>query len=80
MGQAGVSMQVSRPGDQERDKREDLFAATPPLEAKKMVFSLWASVPGLCLDFGDGLCPCSSFLSHGCCQMLLMLNNCCFNE
>ena len=23
-----------------RDKREDLFAATPPLEAKKMLFSL----------------------------------------
>ena len=36
-----------------KDKREDLFAATPPLEAKKMLFSLWASVPGMCLDFGD---------------------------
>ncbi len=24
----------------ERDKREDLFAATPPLEAKKMLFSM----------------------------------------
>ena len=36
-----------------RDKREDLFAATPPLEAKKALFSLWASVPGMCLDFGD---------------------------
>ena len=23
-----------------RDKREDLFAATPPLEAKKMLFSM----------------------------------------
>ena len=23
-----------------RDKRDDLFAATPPLEAKKMLFSL----------------------------------------
>jgi hypothetical protein len=46
-------MQVSRPGDQERDKREDLFAATPPLEAKKTLLSLWASVSGLCFDFGD---------------------------
>ena len=36
-----------------KDKREDLFAATPPLEAKKMLFSLWASMPGMCLDFGD---------------------------
>ena len=36
-----------------KDKREDLFAATPPLEAKKMLFSLWASIPGMCLDFGD---------------------------
>ena len=36
-----------------KDKREDLFAATPPLEAKKMLFSLLASVPGMCLDFGD---------------------------
>jgi hypothetical protein len=35
------------------DKREDLFAATPPLEAKKILFSLWASCPGLCLDFVD---------------------------
>ena len=30
-----------------KDKREDLFAATPPLEAKKMLFSLWANVLGL---------------------------------
>ena len=37
----------------EKDKREDLFAASPPLEAKKMLFSLWASMPGMCLDFGD---------------------------
>ena len=36
-----------------KDKSEDLFAATPPLEAKKMLFSLWASRPGMCLDFGD---------------------------
>ena len=36
-----------------KDKREDLFAATPPLEVKKMLFSLWASVPGMRLDFGD---------------------------
>ena len=37
----------------EKDKREDMFAATPPLEAKKMLFSLWASVPGLRLEFAD---------------------------
>ncbi len=37
-----------------KDKREGLFAAMPPLEAKKMLFSLWASVPGVwCLDIGD---------------------------
>ncbi len=36
-----------------KDKREDLFAATPPLEAKKMLFSLWASMPGMCVDFRD---------------------------
>ncbi len=35
------------------DKREDLFAAAPPVEAKKMLFSLWAIMPGMCLDFGD---------------------------
>ena len=28
------------------DKREDLFAATPPLEAKKMLFS-WAVTEGI---------------------------------
>ena len=33
------------------DKREDLFAATPPLEAKKLSFSLWASMEDMCLDF-----------------------------
>ncbi len=37
----------------EKDKREDLFAATPPLEAKKVLFSLFASLPGWCLDFID---------------------------
>ena len=26
-----------------KDRGEDLFAATPPLEAKKMLLSLWAS-------------------------------------
>ncbi len=36
-----------------KDKRGNLFAATPPLEAKKMLFSLWASTPGTCLDFSD---------------------------
>ena len=35
------------------DKREDLFAATPPLEAKKILFSLWASMENQCLDFID---------------------------
>ncbi len=30
-----------------------MFAATPPLEAKKILFSLWASCPGLVLDFVD---------------------------
>ena len=29
------------------------FAATPPSEAKKILFSLWASIRGMCLDFGD---------------------------
>ncbi len=38
-----------------KDKREDFFAATPPLEAKKMLFSFWASVPGTRLDFGDAV-------------------------
>ena len=36
-----------------KDKREDLFAATSPLEAKKMPFSLFASMPGMSLNFGD---------------------------
>jgi hypothetical protein len=27
-----------------KDKREDLFAATSPLEAKKMLFSVWGSI------------------------------------
>ncbi len=36
-----------------RDKREDLFAATPPLEANKVLFSLFASMPEMCLDFID---------------------------
>ena len=35
------------------NKREDLFAATPPLEAKKMLFSLYASKEKMCLDFID---------------------------
>ncbi len=37
----------------EKDKGEDLFAATPPLEAKKMLVSFWASIPGMLVDFGD---------------------------
>ncbi len=35
----------------EKDKREDLFAATPQLEAKKVLFSLLASKPEMCLNF-----------------------------
>ncbi len=30
-----------------KDKREDLFGAMPPLEAKKTSLSLWASMPGM---------------------------------
>ncbi len=40
-----------------KDKREDLFAATPPLEAKKMLFSLWASMAGMCLEFVHTFTP-----------------------
>ncbi len=29
------------------------FAATPPLEANKVLFSAFASMPGACLDFTD---------------------------
>ncbi len=36
-----------------KDKREDLSEAPPPLEAKALLFSFWASVPGMRLDFGD---------------------------
>ena len=35
------------------NKREDLFAATPPLEAKKILYSLFASRERMCLDFID---------------------------
>jgi hypothetical protein len=35
------------------DRREDLLAATPPLEAKKELFSLFASLAGLCSDVID---------------------------
>ena len=38
-----------------RDKREDLFAASPPLEAEKALFSLFASMPKMCLDFTDAV-------------------------
>ncbi len=37
----------------EKDKREDLFAAAPTSEATSMLFSLRASMPGMCLDVGD---------------------------
>ncbi len=36
-----------------RDKREVMFAATPPLEAKKALLSLLASTPERCLGFID---------------------------
>ncbi len=36
-----------------RDRREDLFAATPPPEVKKVLFSSFASMPETCLDFID---------------------------
>ncbi len=38
-----------------RDKREDLFAATPPSEAKRVLSSLFASTPEMCLDFIDAV-------------------------
>jgi hypothetical protein len=38
-----------------KDKREDLFAATPPLEANMVLFSLFASMPEMCLDFADAV-------------------------
>ncbi len=44
-----------------KDEREDLFAATPTLEAKKLLCSLFASLPWLRLDFyrpREGLLPC----------------------
>ncbi len=37
-----------------KDKREDLFAAMPPIEAKKMLFSLWASsITGRCSELSE---------------------------
>ncbi len=47
-----------REGERERERereREDKFAATPPLEAKKLLLSLWASMDGMCLDFIDAV-------------------------
>ncbi len=41
-------------GERERERereREHLFAPTPPLEAKKLLFSLWVSMGGMRLDF-----------------------------
>jgi hypothetical protein len=60
-GPAGVKWVDTNKGDKEKpeyrcrlvekeikkDKREDLFAAMPPLEAKRLLLSLWASVPGM---------------------------------
>ncbi len=39
--------------EMKNDKREDLFAATPPLEAKNVLFLLFASIPEMGLDFTD---------------------------
>ncbi len=36
-----------------KDNREDLFVATPPLKAKKLLFSLWARKEEMCLDLID---------------------------
>ncbi len=36
-----------------KKKREDWFAATAPLEAKKVLFAAWAGIPGPSLDFAD---------------------------
>jgi hypothetical protein len=36
-----------------KDRWEDLVAVAPSLEAKKITYSLWARMPGMCLDFGD---------------------------
>ncbi len=38
-----------------KGKRDDMFAATPPPEAKKVLFSLFASMPERCLDFIDAV-------------------------
>ncbi len=43
--------------ENKKDKRGDLFAATPHSEAKKMLFSLWARIPGRRSDFGDLVRP-----------------------
>ncbi len=42
-----------------KGKREDFFAATPPLEANEVLFSLFASMPGLCLDLLMSRAPTS---------------------
>ncbi len=66
-GPVGVKLMDTSKGDKEKleyrcrlvskeikkDRREDLRAATPPLEAKKLPCSPRASVPGMRLDFGD---------------------------
>ncbi len=39
--------------DVKRGKREDLFAATPPLEATTALVTRWPSMPGMSLDFFD---------------------------
>ncbi len=38
-----------------KDKWEELFAATPPREAKKVLISLSASTSEMCSDFTDML-------------------------
>jgi hypothetical protein len=48
--EAGVSLQLSREGDK-KDKQEDLFNAA--VGSEENMFSSWARVPGMHLDFGD---------------------------
>ncbi len=43
-----------------KGKREELFAATLLLEAKKVLFSLFASTPEICFDFTDVARACFS--------------------
>ncbi len=61
-----AQVQTGRQGDKSNE-REGLFAATPPLEAKKVLSVLWASVPGMSLDCIDPFGPTSMRRpGHGC--------------